>query len=1106
MINNYEHVNTLTGIIKNYRLQKVLAKFSSIIIDFIIFFFTGILVFSLLTLISSYFGSYFFQHPAFPVVFTLILILIKYYKEFPGLFVKKHLTYYAKEIEKQYPLNGRFISSIDFIENDYSHDKDLETGYIINTAKKINKEKIPHAKIPGIFMKIKLLTGVFLLSVVCFIFIKSNPYTYLRDTFFYKPVVIKYTFHYRDLIQKGKNFELRIQSDAKYVSLMIGPSPEKLENVQLEKNYSSSKEKISWIFTKKNITSDFYFKAVFVRQREELTHKPKLVRVFTYPSIRNIVLKYFPPARYGAKTEVFKDSGNINGFPGSLVHLSVNFTNGLKSAQVIFKSGMLIKPKIRGRNLSFSFIIRNHDEYYIRVKDIYSHANISPPVYRIIPVIDKPPVLKIIYPNKDIVSRNTDYLELRIHAEDDHGLRNIKVNLEKFTDLKAKAPLFKKVFTKRFNKDLQINKTYKISLLDLTLNPGELLKYRVSITDTGGKVVSSRWFNVRFPSLFEKLKRMEKDRENIVRNMTNLLNKQSRIQKDLKELKSKIERGTSTSEDIKKFEKLIKEQKQVFGEMNRESKKIESLRNQAARDPEVMNRALAKKLDEINKLLKEVLSKKAREALKRMQEYLKKLKNNTGVQQFKSAQDTEKYIQRLKRTIQMLKKLKYFQRLIASQTILKRMKRKAEKIRNITRRIKKQSSGTVDEVKKQRKNARELETLRKKLSQMVSKIHLREIKSNLNNVKKSLDTTVKKNIANINNSNKALNNSQSLNQNLNRIIKEFKKMIKRYSRTNIGAAITFIKRFILEMINISDRVNQIYNKSKKARSALVNYKFLMKDWVSQFQFLQSKIRKRTNKFSDVFEGILKQKRAYINYLNKLSNSLGNLAGKFSQKYISSGTIYLINQYYQLHNYFIVMLLKLQNALNNARSQQGMGNSQAQNLNSLAEMQRRLNESVKRMWGKANKGKLSKVEQQYLQKLAKRQAEISRRVQKILKQGGAVSKRLKNALEAVRKEMLEVAKLLQKRRLDEKTIKKQRKILKRMLNADIGLESKEQSKKRKGETVEEQGFTQDDEVKKIFKKYLDKQKVLTERDFRNLPSYYRELIKEYFKEMKKALIE
>jgi hypothetical protein len=334
------------------------------------------------------------------------------------------------------------------------------------------------------------------------------------------------------------------------------------------------------------------------------------------------------------------------------------------------------------------------------------------------------------------------------------------------------------------------------------------------------------------------------------------------------------------------------------------------------------------------------------------------------------------------------------------------------------------------------------------------------------------------------------------------MLKEFNKMVKMYSQSNIAEAKEFLEKLVFELINLSKKTHVLYREIEKTNRVRIKFSHLLKKWVSGLQFIQSKLKLRSEKFSSLFEGILKNKKQFLEFFNNLIKINKQITAKLSNKSTFSARQYL-KEYNRVKNYFIVMLLKLQDALNKASAKQNM-QAKGQNMNSLAEMQRQLNEQVKRMWGKAKSGKLSRAEKRYLKKLARKQAEIAKRIGKILKSGGEAAKRLRKALQAIKKEMEQVSKLLEKEKLNRQTVKKQRRILKRMLNSEMGLESKERDKTRKGEIMTQDEFEQDADIKKRFRDFMNKQSPLRQRNFKNLDPYYRKLIREYFKELKKTL--
>jgi small-conductance mechanosensitive channel len=230
-------------------------------------------------------------------------------------------------------------------------------------------------------------------------------------------------------------------------------------------------------------------------------------------------------------------------------------------------------------------------------------------------------------------------------------------------------------------------------------------------------------------------------------------------------------------------------------------------------------------------------------------------------------------------------------------------------------------------------------------------------------------------------------------------------------------------------------------------------------------------------------------------MRQLTDELGKSAKSLSEK-DSDNAIINLSKYYEMHNGYTYLLLKIQEQLNQAMDKNNMP-GEGENLNSLAEMQRQLNEQVKRMMGQVKDGKLSPQQKQYLNEMAKRQADIAKRLGNFREGNSESAKKMKQALEAIQREMEEVARELRTAKLNENLIDKQGKILKRMLDSERGLQSEERDDRRRGEQARVFRFGENEEIKKRFNEYLKNQKRFEQKKIDSLPEYYKILIKEYF---------
>ena len=165
------------------------------------------------------------------------------------------------------------------------------------------------------------------------------------------------------------------------------------------------------------------------------------------------------------------------------------------------------------------------------------------------------------------------------------------------------------------------------------------------------------------------------------------------------------------------------------------------------------------------------------------------------------------------------------------------------------------------------------------------------------------------------------------------------------------------------------------------------------------------------------------------------------------------------------------------------------------LNQMANAQEKLNELTERMKGKMGKGEMSMEMQQYLEELAFQQQMIKKSVESFINNYQQAGKLLGDLGQAA-KEMNEIKDKLKSKRVDNDLIKKQKKVLKRLLDSEKSLHVKEKTKKREATAAK---MYQSDKPGEIADEKVDyKSKSYYHQSFDKYPLEYKQLIDDYFK--------
>lgn len=131
----------------------------------------------------------------------------------------------------------------------------------------------------------------------------------------------------------------------------------------------------------------------------------------------------------------------------------------------------------------------------------------------------------------------------------------------------------------------------------------------------------------------------------------------------------------------------------------------------------------------------------------------------------------------------------------------------------------------------------------------------------------------------------------------------------------------------------------------------------------------------------------------------------------------------------------------------------------------------------------------------MQRLARDEERLADNLRRLM-ETNPEAQRQANAINEMIQELESVSRQLRQNRLDESLIRQQERILSRMLDAQKSINQREFSRRRQGETREEEDWVLPPDIQQEFQRL--RQRALLEDNYKNYPQEYQELIREYLR--------
>jgi hypothetical protein len=239
--------------------------------------------------------------------------------------------------------------------------------------------------------------------------------------------------------------------------------------------------------------------------------------------IGDITLGYRYPLYTGFEPKtVAGSSGDIKAPRGSEVTITATCNQPLTSANIIVNETAVIPLKVeKGKIVNGTLTLLEGGEYVFEVTPSGGERTVEPARYKIIIEEDSYPEITITYPKKDLEVNEKDTVTLRYNARDDFGLNTIALIVE------HKDQQERKVLDTIRQKKLRYSESYKWSLIEVKLSPGEKLPYYLEVTDndtiSGPKVSRSETQYLYIHSAEKRHRELIRLQETLFKEMVQLL-------------------------------------------------------------------------------------------------------------------------------------------------------------------------------------------------------------------------------------------------------------------------------------------------------------------------------------------------------------------------------------------------------------------------------------------------------------------------------------------------------------------------------------------------------------------------------------------------------
>jgi len=785
------------------------------------------------------------------------------------------------------------------------------------------------------------------------------------------------------------------------------------------------------------------------------------VNVINRPFIQHLKIRLDYPEYSGIQTRVIEGNiGEITALKGTRASVSIISSKPLNSADISFSGESELFLKTEGNSAKGSFIIYNNSDFHINLEDKMGIFNVDPIDYSITALRDETPVISLLEQSEQFDLDASMQIPMLMRIDDDFGIGEAGIALRirnEFTDLSDS--LFEKITVPLpaiSGNSLEFFHMMNLSNIDLA--PRDIVEYYAFAYDNdavaGPKMGRTRLFFARFPSLAELYDRIDDDTNDIEEIAEETVREAKELQEAIKELSDDLKKNPDLDwAKQQKIEETLNKQLNLEEKLSSISEKLGDIIDEAENNdllsPETMEMYL-----ELQNLFQNISSPELLAAMEKMREAMLSLDQNDmarAIEEFKISQ--ERFARELERTLEIFKRVLIEQKI---DEIIKRMEKLSEiqeKISNETDSVQKGDEKSLKELAEKEKNVseelldisgvmKELENLSEEfpelptstIAELQKDMESGELSIKLENAQKSMRE---------NNISDSKGDSKSASREMKMMLQQLSALGAEIQAKQLEDVLAGFQKITQKAIQLSKYQEELNLESKNLKGNSPNLdeitsrqESFRRDLVNIVEDLVELSNKTFGISPSVARSIGKTSGAMSKAVESLTQR--NVAGSSKSQKDALGGL----------NETILSLRGAMSQLSASGSGTGFGQYMKQ-MEQMANAQGGINaETLNLMQGK---GQGRSGYRSAMRRLAARQEQIRRSLEKMRKEM-AGKHEVPGRLDGIAGEMEEIIKELQNRRVSRKTIRRQQRILSRMLDSQKSMRERDKSKKRKSKTA------------------------------------------------------
>jgi hypothetical protein len=891
----------------------------------------------------------------------------------------------------------------------------------------------------------------------------AHRLTHFREEFVVPPAV-------RFTVQPG-NAEV-VRGEDVELNIAVEGSP--LGNISLLTR-QEGEINFARISLKKNREGNFSYEVAGIKQSMDyyaeasgVESEKYTIKVIDRPLVKNLRLRLTYPSYTNIPTKDLDDNvGDVTALLGTTIDVDVRSNKEAARASIIFNDGTEVPMKIAGLSASTRLALSKDRSYHIRLADEKGVENSNPIEYQLKAVRDEDPTVNIVSPGRDMDLTDDRRLPLLLRLHDDFGFTRLRLGY-KLVHSRYEQPAeeysflnvpFEKLRSTSSAAAADIDVPYLWELKSLNLATEDVVSYFAEVYDndavSGPKVGRSQTYTIRVPSLDEIFADVEKSHNETAGELKESAETAKELRKQLDEVNQDLKKSRDQLnwEKQKKSEELLKKYDQLQKNIQETNRKLDEVIQQMEKNRLVSPETIEKYL-ELQKLIEQINSPELQEAMKKLQEALRNLdpeQMREALQKFTFSE--EQFRQSLERTLSLLKRIQIEQKL---QEALKRtaeLLQKQQELKSQTQQTSPSDREKRQELSRKQNDARkDLDALDKALSELEKRMQEFPEEMPLEELNQAREDLAKQQVGQkMEQSSQELQSGemqsaetkqQEVASSLEQLLKQLQQTQQAMYQKQQQQITRDLKKMMQNLLELSKEQESLKNESKE-----------LEPNSQQFREKAQEQMGVANELSNLIESMMKMSQRTFAVTREMGKSMGKALSEMNE---AMNGIESRNGLAAAQHQGLAM-----GALNEAAAevmnslqmmmQGGSGGLQSllMQLQRMAGQQQGINTGTMNL---GEMGSMTSEQQAEMSRLAAEQAAVQKSLEQLSEEArqSAERERILGDLGKIGEDMKEVVRDLEQRNVNPNTIKRQERILSRLLDASRSMRERDFEKRRKAE--------------------------------------------------------